>query len=87
MTNDTYIELVYPRDLDCGQPRPPTNGSVTTPEGSSEGSVAVFTCDNGFKLVGTGTVACLSTGRWSQSSPICQPGTIEIADIFLNTNF
>ncbi len=35
------------------------------------GGEATYTCDTGFILIGSETIACLSTGNWS-SSPSCQ---------------
>ena len=39
--------------------------------GSRVGSVAVYTCDQGFQLVGWSRRTCLSSGEWSSSEPSC----------------
>lgn len=36
------------------------------------GTVANFTCDEGFKGVGKSSIICMGNGRWSGSSPYCR---------------
>ncbi|ELT92042.1 hypothetical protein CAPTEDRAFT_134686, partial [Capitella teleta] len=35
------------------------------------GSSVIFTCDDGFKLVGTPTAICNEAGEWSAATPSC----------------
>ena len=48
----------------------PTNGHVTT-NGSSVGSIATYSCNAGFVVVGTVNRACQNDGQWNLSSPTC----------------
>ncbi|XP_035660825.1 E-selectin-like [Branchiostoma floridae] len=54
----------------CPTLTPPANGAVKSP--NSYRSVATFTCDTGYKLVGTSTRTCQSDGTWSGGSPTCK---------------
>lgn len=59
--------------IDCGLLRPPENGNVNYPSGrTSYGSVAEFSCNLGFSLVGQQTVICQSSGSWNGNTPTCQ---------------
>ena len=52
------------RDLDNG---------VVTVEGTHQGSMAHYTCDDGYTLVGPATRECLITATWSGHTPVCVP--------------
>ena len=57
--------------LDCSTPVPPLYGSVSAPT-IDYGSVATFSCDTGFSLVGDETKECLLSGLWSGGdNPTC----------------
>lgn len=56
--------------IKCGALASITNGKVVV-NGNGVGSVAVYTCDRGFQLVGKGRRICLSSGEWSSSEPSC----------------
>ena len=45
----------------------PPNGDVTWPVGS----VATYTCNSGFELVGNEMRTCQSDGIWSGEEPVC----------------
>ena len=60
------LELV----VDCGQPEEIVFGSVDTIS-TTVNSVAVYTCENGYRLVGASVRTCLSSGVWSATPPIC----------------
>ena len=34
-------------------------------------TVLVFSCDDGYVLVGSSRIACLQSGRWSDKPPVC----------------
>ncbi|XP_064400356.1 sushi, von Willebrand factor type A, EGF and pentraxin domain-containing protein 1-like [Halichondria panicea] len=68
----------YPDDelccIDCEQPnrlclllRSPNNGVVRVNNGR-----ATYTCNNGYRLFGSYSRFCLSSGSWSGSNPSCQ---------------
>lgn len=56
--------------VDCGQPESTEFGSVDAIY-TTEGSVAVYVCQNGYRLVGASVRTCLSSGKWSGRPPIC----------------
>jgi len=41
-----------------------------------EGDTCSFTCNTGYELIGSETVACQSNGSWSNITPICKQGTV-----------
>ena len=45
-----------------------------TVTGLTTGSTAIYTCDTGFELVGTGFRTCLASGVWSGIDPVCNEG-------------
>lgn len=49
----------------------PANGEVTL-TGNTVGSLATYSCDLGFGLVGFSTRICQPTGQWSGEEPTCQ---------------
>ena len=57
--------------ITCPQLRPPANGDVSTTDGLSFGSVALYTCNRGYTVQGLDTRACLLTGEWSGVRPNC----------------
>jgi len=58
----------------CPALAPPTDGSVTyvdiAPRGQLD-SIAEFSCDDNFELVGESSVVCLPDGSWSEQVPQC----------------
>ena len=69
-----YVRVVITRNLvqDCGTLPDPSNGQVNLDEGTTIGSTAVYTCDEGHTLVGASTRMCQSDGVWANSEPTCQ---------------
>ena len=57
--------------IDCGNPGMPMNGSVTY-NGTYVTSVAKFTCDFGFDLIGNSQRVCQPDGTWSNMVPRCR---------------
>ena len=57
--------------VDCGLLEAPDNGTVDLSAGTTFGSVAVYSCNDIFELVGSSTRTCLGTGLWSDEPPIC----------------
>ena len=57
----------------CGGLSNPTDGSVVTSNGNFVGSIASFTCDEGFEITGLSQLVCLGNGSWSESAPTCTP--------------
>ena len=67
-SNFQYRNIVYAET--CSFLSYPNHGrvSVTTHD---VGGRAIYTCDSGFRLVGSLTRTCLSDGSWSGSQPLC----------------
>ena len=64
---------------DCLNLASPPNGRVSTNERVFN-SVATFSCEGGYTLVGNGNVVCQEGGTWSDI-PECQ-GTLDLATDF-----
>ena len=56
--------------IDCGSPGALENGMVTN-NGTFVTSVATFTCDFGYELIGDTQRVCQSDGTWSNMVPTC----------------
>ena len=56
--------------VDCGHPGTPRNGSVMFDD-TLEGSVATYTCDFGFGLVGDSERTCQFDQTWTGTEPTC----------------
>ena len=55
----------------CPELMNPENGQVDI-SGTTENSIATYSCDNGYTLSEPFTRICLSDGVWSESEPSCQ---------------
>ena len=58
--------------VDCGALTAPANGSVDTSSGTTAGSVALYSCDQGLVLTGSAARVCGSDGRWNPVPPSCE---------------
>lgn len=56
--------------VDCGSLDNPVNGFVQFQD-TTLGSPAQYTCQRGYRLVGTDVRVCTETGVWSDTAPIC----------------
>ncbi len=77
------IAFSYTGALSCEVQSPPTNGGVNVQAGPNSltyglGSVATYSCDPGYDLVGQRTRTCqdnnggtVTMGTWSGTSPLC----------------
>ena len=63
--------------VDCGDLMDPVNGAVTLTNSTYYASVAIYSCNNGYNLVGETSRTCLVSGSWSDSAPTCT-GTVII---------
>ena len=59
--------------IDCGGLTNPINGRVMI-DGIVFNSVATYTCNKGYTLIGDVTRLCLGTGLWSGNEPTCVEG-------------
>ena len=57
--------------ISCGDPGVPMNGSVSS-NGTFVTSIAEFTCDFGFELIGNSQRVCHPDGTWSNMVPECR---------------
>ncbi|XP_053391178.1 CUB and sushi domain-containing protein 3-like [Mercenaria mercenaria] len=55
---------------DCGQLNIPFQGSVIA-SGSTYGKTGVFSCNNGYELLGNNFTECQANGSWSNPGPSC----------------
>ena len=67
LTVEQYTALP---DVDCGDLTDPDNGAVSL-SGTTYNSVATYSCDSGYVLMGDDMRTCLDTGVWSGSAPTC----------------
>lgn len=56
--------------INCGTLLDPTNGTVTVTT-STVGSMAIYTCNEGFTVIGSRTQTCVNDGLWAPAAPIC----------------
>ena len=57
--------------IDCGSLPNPANGVVSLSD-TVFGSVATYSCNDGFTLEGETTRQCEVSGRWSGTPPSCK---------------
>ncbi|ELT94722.1 hypothetical protein CAPTEDRAFT_112484, partial [Capitella teleta] len=55
----------------CNYPGRPTNGDIDGTSPAIFGTVATFSCDDGFSLNGNSEIICQANGKWSGSKPSC----------------
>ncbi|XP_056890076.1 E-selectin-like [Takifugu flavidus] len=58
----------------CPKVSPPTNGAMACTDPlafSSYQSSCVFTCDEGYTLIGSNSLQCQASGIWNSSQPFC----------------
>ena len=66
-----HLFFIFIDIIDCGQPSPPPNGSVTY--GNTQyGSVITYACSSGYTLIGSPNNTCSSAGNWTAPTPTCQ---------------
>ena len=57
--------------MDCGDLDEPENGEVSL-TGTTLGSKATYSCDDGYVLEGESRRDCQSNGKWSGKAPTCE---------------
>ena len=63
----TYMYVV----LSCGTPQSVENGVFDISRGMNYLSVAHYTCNEGYRLVGISIITCQLDQQWSGPSPTC----------------
>ena len=69
--NPLHVYISFPPVAVCGFLPDPENGTVTI-NGTVPGSIATYTCDPGFNLIGDEQRVCQANGNWSENEPLCQ---------------
>ena len=67
-----FANCVEPVVVDCGPLPAPAGGAVDLTNGTTFGSVAMYSCNVGHCLKGNVNRICLSSGQWSDNEPVCQ---------------
>ncbi|XP_076811797.1 uncharacterized protein LOC143458809 [Clavelina lepadiformis] len=49
-----------------------TNGNVNCSQSNIYGSKCIFSCSEGYERIGAKAVACVGSGTWNDTKPICQ---------------
>ena len=57
--------------VDCLNLTSPSNGEVSLTT-TTPGSVATYTCDTGYEVVGASMRECQVNGSWSENGPVCE---------------
>ncbi len=73
--NNWICYETYRTEIECPALKDPENGSVDDGD-NLPGTIAKYTCDYGFKLVGSSKRLCQKYGSWAGEAPICERKTI-----------
>lgn len=73
-----YSKLYFVAD--CGSPTSVTDSTYNLNQ-DKNGTVATYSCDSGYTMIGSASVSCLSPGNWA-SLPVCI-GVLLFSFIFL----
>lgn len=68
------LSVLCSAELQCQVPLI-AHGRLRPVHNFTSGGAAMVECDAGYVPAGTGTVRCLSSGRWQPRVPACVPGT------------
>nr|XP_017203309.1 complement receptor type 1 [Oryctolagus cuniculus] len=78
------------RRKSCGTPPEPFNGMVHINTDTQFGSIINYSCNEGYRLVGSPTAACLLLGSsvaWDKEAPICETISCEPPPVISNGTF
>ena len=73
---NNVIISIYFREVLCKDVQSPDYGRVEH-EGTHVGAKATYTCNDGYKLVGSQKRRCLISGYWSGKEPICKKSKLD----------
>jgi CUB/sushi domain-containing protein len=71
LTCYSHFPYVCERAYRCVSLKAPLNGNITK-HGVTAGSMASFTCNEGYSLIGTTSVTCQMNYLWSNNAPTCR---------------
>ena len=74
LSNNWMCYKTYHTEIECPALKAPENGSVDDGD-NLPGTIAKYTCDYGFKLVGSSKRLCQNYGSWAGEAPICERKT------------
>ena len=60
--------------LDCLPLSNPANGTMQCSLGDDEVESCIFTCNNGYQLIGSHTRTCQGNGSWNGTDSVCKRG-------------
>ena len=66
------ICFTYNTAIMCDVLKEVLNAILELTNGNLFGSVATYTCLDGYSLVGDSSITCLASGSWSNKEPVCQ---------------
>ena len=72
--------------VDCGSLTDPANGAVSLTN-TTYNSVATYSCNNGYNLVGDTTRTCQASGSWSETAPTCIGMYVKVSTFWKNLSF
>ncbi|XP_069823516.1 E-selectin-like isoform X2 [Dendropsophus ebraccatus] len=58
--------------IQCSSLTAPVNGLMGCKDGSNYNSTCTFSCSEGYELIGSSELQCLSSGQWTSSAPLCK---------------
>lgn len=67
----TRTSIIILLAISCEELESPRRGSVSFSDNSNVGSIANYSCDVGFVIVGGSQRICLDTGMWTGEAPNC----------------
>ena len=68
LINFSHVSIAV---IDCGSLKPPTNGQIEVST-TVLGSLANYSCNPMFRLVGSETRICMENGEWIPDVPTCE---------------
>lgn len=70
------LSQLFPLCLDCPSLADSIDNGYKHGSGSVEGSMAWFSCQDGFSLIGNQYLYCNEKGYWNGTTPSCLKGTV-----------
>ena len=70
LLHTVIMNYTNPLVIECESLSDPANGMVTV-TGLTPGSIATYTCNNSYQLLGNNTRTCDSNGSWTNMEPTC----------------
>ncbi|XP_016076071.1 PREDICTED: complement receptor type 1 [Miniopterus natalensis] len=78
------------RRKSCGTPPEPVHGMVHLNADTHFGSTVTYSCNEGYRLIGSPSAACLLSGTtvtWNKEPPVCESISCEPPPTIFNGNF